>query len=86
GDVEELVEGLEVRFLANRDEHLHFALLTDFMDAPEQTRPDDMALLDLASDGIRALNAKYPSGAERFFLLHRPREWNATERCWMGRE
>ncbi|UPL08021.1 beta-(1,2)-glucan biosynthesis protein [Pseudomonas sp. IsoF] len=86
GDVEELLEGLEVRFLANRDEHLHFALLTDFMDAPEQTRPDDMALLDLASDGIRALNAKYPSGAERFFLLHRPREWNATERCWMGRE
>ncbi|MBH3454456.1 cyclic beta 1-2 glucan synthetase [Pseudomonas monteilii] len=86
-DAEELVEGLEVRFLANRDEHLHFALLSDFMDAPEQTCPEDMALLDLASEGIRALNHKYPSpGCERFFLLHRPRAWNGTEQCWMGRE
>ena len=32
-NVEELVETLEVRFLANRDENLHFALLTDFRDA-----------------------------------------------------
>jgi cyclic beta-1,2-glucan synthetase len=29
-DLEELVEALEVRFLGNRDEQLHFALLTDF--------------------------------------------------------
>ncbi len=31
--IENLVESLEVRFLANRDEHLHFGLLTDFPDA-----------------------------------------------------
>ena len=31
-----LVEALEVRFLANRDAHLHFALLTDFRDAPQR--------------------------------------------------
>ena len=35
--VDSLVEGLEVRFLANRDRHLHFALLTDFLDADQQT-------------------------------------------------
>src|ERR1019366_473498 len=29
GNVEELIEALEVRFLANRDENLHFGLLTD---------------------------------------------------------
>ena len=29
-NVEDLVEALEVRFLANRDAHLHFGLLTDF--------------------------------------------------------
>ena len=28
--IEGLVEALEVRFLANRDDHLHFGLLTDF--------------------------------------------------------
>ncbi|WP_152031548.1 GH36-type glycosyl hydrolase domain-containing protein [Pseudomonas putida] len=86
-DVEELLEGLEVRFLANRDEHLHFALLSDFMDAREQTRPEDEALLELASKGIRGLNHKYPGpGSERFFLFHRPRIWNNAEGCWMGRE
>ena len=30
----EAVEHSEVQFLANRDPHLHFALLTDFLDAP----------------------------------------------------
>ena len=29
-------EALEVRFLANRDENLHFGLLTDFRDADEE--------------------------------------------------
>ena len=32
--IDALAEALEVRFLANRDAHLHFALLTDFLDAP----------------------------------------------------
>ncbi|MFJ3076569.1 GH36-type glycosyl hydrolase domain-containing protein [Pseudomonas sp. NPDC087029] len=82
-DVEELVEGLEVRFLANRDAHLHFALLSDFMDAQAQTCPGDLALLDQASEGIRALNLKYGG---RFLLLHRPRLWNASEGVWMGLE
>ena len=31
--IDALAEALEVRFLANRDAHLHFALLTDFHDA-----------------------------------------------------
>ncbi len=32
-DVDELMEDMEVRFLANRHDNLHFALLTDFKDA-----------------------------------------------------
>lgn len=86
-DVEELVEGLEVRFLANRDAHLHFALLSDFMDASQAALPEDDALLQLAAERVEALNHKYPAaGAERFFLLHRPRRWNAAEQVWMGYE
>ena len=37
--VERLVEALEVRFLANRDENLHYALLTDFEDADAEKLP-----------------------------------------------
>ena len=46
--VDDLLEALEVRFLANRDENLSFALLTDFRDAAEETTPADAALLQRA--------------------------------------
>ena len=47
-NIDDLVEALEVRFLANRDAHLHFGLLTDFRDAREETLPEDEPLLRLA--------------------------------------
>jgi hypothetical protein len=36
--VDRLIETLEIHHLANRDQHLHFALLTDFRDAPDGER------------------------------------------------
>ena len=86
-NIEELVEALEVRFLANRDENLHFGLLTDFRDAPQETMPEDELLLRLARQSIEELNKKYPGAAgDTFFLFHRPRRWNPQERMWMGYE
>ena len=86
-DLEALVDALEVRFLANRDDHLHFALLTDFTDASTQTLPGDAALLDLARLRIEALNERYlTTTVDRFFLFHRGRTWSATSQCWMGHE
>ncbi|MBI5017592.1 MAG: cyclic beta 1-2 glucan synthetase [Deltaproteobacteria bacterium] len=85
--IEALVEALEVRFLANRDEHLHFGLLTDFRDAPAEVTPEDEGLLELARKGIEELNDKYGTGkSDAFFLFHRPRLWNPRERLWMGYE
>ena len=85
--IEDLVEALEVRFLANRDENLHFGLLTDFQDAHQETLPEDEPLLRLVETRIEELNEKY-SGAksDTFFLFHRPRRWNQQERVWMGYE
>ncbi len=85
--VDELCEALEVRFLANRDDRLHFALLTDLVDAPVEHMPEDAALVDLARARIRDLNARYPrEDGDAFYLFHRPRRWNSRERVWMGRE
>jgi len=58
-NVEDLVDALEVRFLANRDAHLHFGLLTDFPDAREESLPADEPLLELAEARINELNRKY---------------------------
>ncbi len=83
----EAIEHLEVQFLANRDPHLHFALLTDFLDAPSETMPDDAAILDAAAAGLAALNEKYGRNDQTlFYLFHRPRRWNDSQRVWMGWE
>ncbi len=90
-DVEKLVEALEVRFLANRDEHVHFGLLTDFCDASQESLPEDPPLVQLAQTRISELNDKYGAlreGRESsiFYLFHRPRLWNPQEHLWMGYE
>jgi len=83
----ELVDELEIRFLANRDPALRFGLLTDFGDWHEEHRADDDAVLGVAADGIAALNARYAGpGEDAFFLLHRPRRWSESERSWIGFE
>jgi cyclic beta-1,2-glucan synthetase len=86
-NAEDLVEALEVRFLANRDENLRFALVTDLRDEREETIPEDEPLLRLARMRIEELNKKYSdSKSDTFFLFHRPRRWNPRERIWMGYE
>jgi cyclic beta-1,2-glucan synthetase len=84
-EIAELVEALEVRFLANRDPNLLFALVTDFRDAATETADGDAALVDRAAAAIEALNTKYAAHGS-FFLFHRARRWNPRERVWMGWE
>jgi cyclic beta-1,2-glucan synthetase len=82
--VQELVDALEVRSLANNDENLRFALLGDFPDAAAETLESDLPIIEAARERVAALNAGY--GTERFYLLHRRRQWNASEGWWMGWE
>jgi cellobiose phosphorylase len=89
--IEDLVEALEVRFLANRDECLHFGLLTDYRDAHQESLPEDAALVQLARTRIEELNQKYAGSGDdatqnAFFLFQRPRCWNPQEKLWMGYE
>ncbi len=86
-DISNLVEGLEVRFLANRDANLSFALLSDFKDSTEENLPGEDVLLQFAVNKIEALNRKYErQHNDTFFLFHRPRKWNPREKKWMGYE
>jgi cyclic beta-1,2-glucan glucanotransferase len=85
--VGELLAHLEVQALGNVDPRVHFAVLSDFLDAPAERMPHDAEILDAARAGITALNAKYANaGADRFFLFHRLRQWNEREGLWMGWE
>ena len=85
--IDDLLQTLEIHHLANRDPHLHFALLTDWPDAAQENLPEEEALLERTKAGIESLNRKYAGGRrDLFFLFHRPRRWNASENVWMGYE
>ena len=85
--VHEALENLEVQFLANREAHLHFAVLSDFTDSPTETRDTDDAIVGAAMEGVRALNARYAADTQdAFYLFHRPRRWNPQQAVWMGWE
>ena len=86
--VRELVTELEVRFLANRDPHLHFVLLTDLPDSSSKQHVDDSnPLVELAIRLINDLNTKYASAKSGGFLfLHRHRVFNVRQGVWMGWE
>jgi len=78
------LEQLEIRYLANRDPNLRFALLADLPDAGERETAEDAALVKTAVQGIDRLNCLY--GERGFALFLRPRRWSKTEHCWMGWE
>jgi len=84
--VHDLVLDLEIRFLANRDPNLHFALLTDAPDSDQRVDQHD-GLVDVCRRLVEGLNRRYASeGRPPFFLLHRHGAYNESEGCWMGWE
>ncbi len=82
------VERLEVHHLASPEGDLHFALLSDWLDADAEHADGDAELVAFAREGIEGLNRRYgpaPAGP-RFLLLHRRRVWSDSERRWIGWE
>jgi cyclic beta-1,2-glucan glucanotransferase len=86
-EIQSLLNQLESHFIGNADPNIHFALLTDFMDAPQKEMPREGKLLVFAKDGIKQLNERYGSKSyQPFLLFHRERVWNLAEGYWMGWE
>jgi hypothetical protein len=84
--MERAVRDLEIRFLGNRDANLHFGLLTDPPDAAVQFDKRD-ELAPECANLIEHLNQRYASeNRGTFFLFHRNRTFNSTEKIWMGWE
>ena len=75
------LEKLEVRFLANQDPNLSFALFADFLDAPERDQPRDAALIDVASEWHREL-----SNEKRYLRLNFSACFTGSKRSGLNRE
>jgi len=86
--LEEQIERLEIHHLASAEDEMHFALLSDWTDADDESIEGDEALVEAAAAGIARLNRRHgpAAGGERFLLLHRRRVWNEGQRRWIGWE
>ena len=83
----ELLEQLEVFYLANREKNVFFALVADFKDSAEEKSAGDESTIWTALDGVRRLNAIYAAGGrDIFYYVHRKREFNRSEGKWIGWE
>nr|WP_245224282.1 glucoamylase family protein [Rhizobium halophytocola] len=86
-EVDELVRNLEVHYLTNPRGEIYFALLSDWRDGKVEESPADLEILDYAKKQVADLNMRYrDSGRTLFYMLHRRRQFNAAENCWMGWE
>lgn len=81
-----LIERLEMHWRANPDPRLRFVLLSDHLDAPTETTPEDRPIEQTLLAGVRRLNSQHGAGSGPFHLLHRPRRHNPGEGCWMAWE
>jgi cyclic beta-1,2-glucan synthetase len=81
--VRDLALDLEIRFLANRDPNIYFALVTDSPDSDTAVDERD-ALVGVCSELVQGLNRRYPGSP--FFHFHRHRVYNDAEGRFMGWE
>lgn len=86
-EIPELILRLEQRRLANPDPALSFVLLSDLKDADQETTAGDTKIEASLLQAFARLNEQYSDGTNTsFYLLHRRRQFNPAENCWMGRE
>ena len=85
--VQELMDKLEVYYLANKSENLYFCLLGDVTQSDKKTENFDN---DVINEGIKltkSLNDKYKTeGFSIFHFIYRKRFWNEKESSYLGWE
>ncbi|MDF2882101.1 MAG: NdvB [Clostridiaceae bacterium] len=85
--VHELLNNMEVYYLANKEKNIYFALLGDFKDSRNEEESEDDKIVQEALGLIKLLNEKYSCGEKNiFYFFNRFRKYNEKEKKWMGWE
>ena len=82
-DVDEMMSKMEEYYIANKSENLFFTLLGDCTKSDTQETREDK---EIANEGIYLVNELNKKYGNKFFFVYRKREWNASEKCFMGWE
>ena len=82
--VTQMMESLEVYYLANENSNLFFALLGDVSEVEKEVMDYDEAIIKTGIMEAEKLNKKY--GKEIFHFLYRKRIYNSSQGKWLGYE
>ncbi len=82
----EIIERMEVYYLANQSSNLYFAMLGDFPDSKEKSNEGEEDIVKTALRRIGELNTKYSKERPVFYYIHRERTYNEKEKRFMGHE
>lgn len=85
-NVNELINKLEVYYLANQEDNLYFAVLGDFKDSKNETEDDDIKITEAGLKAVKILNNKYKKNEDIFYFFNRRRIYNKKEEMWIGWE
>ena len=82
--VDAACDNLETLGCLERTPNIACVLLGDFADADQRTLPGDEAIVSRTRVRIAEMNRRV--GREKYFYLHRPRTYFASDGRWMGRD
>ena len=85
--VRELMNKLEVFYLANKSDNIYFALLGDCSESKNEEEKFDKEVVEEGLKQANKLNQKYNKNEKPIFhFLYRSRVWNNSEGCYLGWE
>ena len=85
--VNELMEKLEIYYIANKSKNIYFALLGDAKASQNEKEFYDEEVEKAGYEAVKKLNEKYKTeGFPIFHFLYRNRVWNSGEKCYLGWE
>ena len=86
--VEELMNQLEVYYIANQSPNIYFTLLGDCSESSIKEEKKDNEVIEMGSKLVEKLNDKYSKedAFPIFHFIYRKREWNEKENGYLGWE
>ena len=85
--VHEMINKLEVFYLANKSKNIYFTLLGDCSESKKRSEPYDQEVIEEGIKQVNILNEKYKNEEFPIFnFLYRSRSWNKKESCYIGWE
>ncbi len=85
--LKEMMEKLEVYYIANKSDNIYFCLLADVSTSDKENETFDEEIANSGIELSKKLNEKYPNeNFPRFHFIYRKRKWNDGEEAYLGWE